>query len=109
MIKNYGAIFNYLLARNDLCLICKKPLENFPAVYAEKIDLHHKCHKTKKRILKFPLFIDSLLNLELVHHKCHLKRGGHNSITDYRAARYESFLMRHPLIAGFVNNPARKI
>lgn len=102
MIKNYKAKFNYLYRRDPRCHICKK---YFMAVNTA-IDLHHKCHKKKWRIKKYPLFIDSILNLEIVHNICHLARGGHNSITDYRAAKIELFLVRHPAIARFVNDPA---
>lgn len=69
----------------------------------QKLDLHHKFHNTKWRRKKCPLFIDSLLNLELVHHECHLQHGGlAGSIGDFQAVKWERFLERHGKIAGWV-------
>ena len=66
-------------------------------------DLHHKCRKHKWRIKKFPLFIHSILNLELLHHTCHLSKDG-SHISDMQAERKERFLERHKKIAKWLNN-----
>lgn len=98
---NNGIIkYNYLYYRQDgLCAICGTLMS-----LNEKLDMHHKCRRHKWRLKKFPLFIDSIINLELCHHDCHLsKDGGH--ISDYQAERYEIFLRNHPKKCSFVNNP----
>ncbi len=71
---------------------------------SEPIDLHHRCRKHKWRIKKWPLFIHSLLNLELLHHTCHLSKDG-SHISDLQAERYETFLQKHKKSADFVNSP----
>ena len=60
---------------------------------ANKIDLHHGCHKTKWRAKKFYLFIDSLLNLRLCYHSEHLAWPLACRISDHQAEKYQNFLM----------------
>jgi len=67
--------------------------------------LHHKLHNTKVNRKKYPLFIHSILNLVGVFNALHLVRGSWGRITDIEAQKYEDFLIRHPNICNFVNNP----
>ena len=70
---------------------------------SQNLDLHHQISKHKWRLKKYPKFIHSLINLQLVHHKCHMTRTcGHWG--DYQAEKWEKFLERHSRIADFVNN-----
>ena len=66
-------------------------------------EFHHKKHNTKINRKRWPLFIDSLLNLELVNHRCHMMYPSHGKISDLEADRIEDFLRRHSKICRWVN------
>jgi len=101
-MKHYQEKMNYLIRRNGgNCAICGLILFGV----REKVDLHHRAHNTAWRRRNYPLFIDSVLNLAACHHDCHMERGGHDPITDYRAERYENYLRRNARIAKWVNCP----
>ena len=101
MIPNYDKIKRYLYIHQDRkCPVCKKIM-----LYNEKLDLHHRVNNSKWRRKKYPLFINSLLNLVLLHNTCHLKMGRFLQLTDYRANKIELFLQKHKKIAEWVNNP----
>ena len=100
-MKNYEAKFNYLFRRQGgMCAIAYE----YESI-AMPTDLHHRCHNTKWRRKKFPLFLDSMLNLVGVSNHYHLKHPSWGKISDRRAGQYEMFLQTHPGICEFVNNP----
>ncbi len=74
-------------------------------LFDSKPDLHHLTHNTKWRRKKFPLFLNSILNLRIVDHIQHLQNGSALKISDMQAEKYEKFLERHPRMSEFVNNP----
>jgi hypothetical protein len=102
MMDNYGEKLMYLYEKQTYqCPICHDYMS-----MNEALDLHHRAHRHKWRVKKFPLFIDSLLNLELCHSTCHLNKGmGSGHISDMQAEKWERFLERHKKIAQWVNNP----
>ena len=71
---------------------------------AQVSELHHIVHNTKMNRRLYPLLIDSVINLRPVSHGWHLARPSWGCMSDYRAARREAFLSRHPRIAEYVNN-----
>jgi len=76
-----------------------------------KVDLDHYRirNKTHNRV-KYPLLIDSILNLRAVsndHHSGFTSKG--KGWGDYRAWKLEGFLRRHPKIAQWVNNPGHAL
>lgn len=83
---------------------CRCPICGLGMSFNENLDLHHKCRNHKWRKKKFPLFLNSILNLDLVHHSCHLQKDG-DHIGDMEAERIEIFLNRHSKISSFINNP----
>jgi len=102
MIPNYTQKWEYLIKKNGpYCPVQRdKGDESSPLLCT---DLHHRCHNTKWRLKKFPLFMNSLLNLLPVSNFFHLKYPSNNKITDFQAEKYERFLERHPKISEFVN------
>jgi hypothetical protein len=101
VVDNYTEKSSYLYNKQSgLCIGCNKPLLN-----GEKIDFQHRAHNSDWRREKFPLFIDSLLNLALMHNSCNTtKHRSAGKISDFNAEKYERFLERHPIISDFVNN-----
>lgn len=98
---NYAEKMQYLYKHQEYkCLICGQFL-----TIQEGLDLHHKYSNTKHGKRKYPLFINSLLNLSLLHSTCHLNKCGGLRITDYNASRYERFLEKHKNISEWLNNP----
>lgn len=99
MIKNYWEKMRYLVQRqNSLCGICSEPMFT-----SEKIDLCHRVHRTKWRMKKYPLFIDSLLNLRAGHNRCNTTQLGALNMPDIYAEKCEAFLKRNKKTAEFVN------
>ena len=99
-VDNYQQKFDYLCFRQDfLCAISNGLL------YPSNTDLHHLMHNNKWRRNKFPLFLNSVLNLRAVDHDEHLKHPSSLKIHDLQAEKYERFLERHPMISEWVNNP----
>lgn len=87
-MKNYEAKYSYLNRRQGFnCAIAA--IEGKAALVT---DLHHKCHQAKWRHKKFPLFMDSLLNLVGVNNMYHLWKPQFEKISDMRAVKYEAFL-----------------
>ncbi len=102
-MKNYQAKFEYLARKQGYrCPIglIKYLRDDRPQ------ELHHtKVHNTKIARKKFPLFIDSVLNLTAVNHTNHMNNPSWGISTDYICEKYERFLERHPKICNWVNNP----
>ena len=106
-MKNYQDKQYYLLkhqgrelASKYTCPACKKLMYNF------HMSMQHRLHNSKQNRKLYPLFIDSLLNLSVIHLKCNVTtHRSYGQITPYNAKRYESFLQSHPKIAEWVNNP----
>jgi hypothetical protein len=69
------------------------------------VDIHHMLPDTTGNRRKFPLFLNSVLNLQAVRHDCHMSAmdGQLGHITDWQADKYERFLERHPVISDAVN------
>jgi len=98
-MDNYPEKLQYLLHHQGyICPICRQ----FMTVQ-EPLDLHHMLSKTKHNKKKFPLFIDSLLNLRILHSACHLTKIGGYRIRERQAQKYEDFLKKHEKINKFVN------
>ena len=100
MIAHYDRKFYYLKYRQGgLCPIAKEK-----KMWAESPrELHHRCHRTKWAIKKFPLFINSVWNLVAVCHWAHMQWGSYGKISWLEAERREAFLKRHSMIARAVN------
>ena len=99
-MDNYEDKLLYLLThQKHECPICEHWLG-----LSQPIDLHHQFSNTKWGKKKYPLFINSVLNLVAVHSECHLNHCSLR-ITDYNANRYEKFLECHKKSAIFVNSP----
>ncbi len=72
-ISNYEKKFHTLVNRQGGC--CAIAAAN--GEFATPTELHHaRCHDTKWSRMKWPLFIDSIVNLMAVSHEWHMKRGG---------------------------------
>jgi hypothetical protein len=67
------------------------------------LHLHHLMSKSKWAKRKYPLLIHSLLNLVLLHDKCHLNKVGGLRMSPYNADKREQFLQKHPRITRFLN------
>jgi hypothetical protein len=98
MINYEGKLVFLARRKNWMC-----PIAASMGRPAQAQELHHKCHNTRINRKKYPLFIDSLLNLLAVNHSYHMIKPSWAKITDYQAGKYEAFLRRHPKIAMFVN------
>jgi hypothetical protein len=99
-MKNYQDKFEYLANRcNWTCMIGWNKKKDIIPIDS----LHHLCHNTKVNRKRYPLFIDSLLNLMPVSSHYHLKNPSYGKIMDRQAEKYERFLERHPKICEFVN------
>lgn len=121
-MHNYESKFNYIWVRQQgMCLryldnttrmknkwYSKRSINKYISIIGLNVnfritELHHRAHKTKWNIEKFPLFIHSILNLAGYCKYYHVKDGSSLKITDYKCERYESFLRKHPKIVKFVN------
>jgi len=71
--------------------------------YYSPTELHHaRAHNTKANRKRWPLFIDSMLNLTAVS-RMHTMFPSYGKISDIECWKYEKFLRRHPKIAKYVN------
>lgn len=71
-----------------------------------KADLHHKMRNTAGNRKRYPLLIDSIMNLQLIPTECHInKHGSCGKMTDIEAEKIERYLSQNPVIAEYVNNP----
>ncbi len=98
-------LLNHQGRSEDLVAFNECPACNKGMLY-DDISIQHCTANHDWRRKKYPLFIDSILNLKLIHRSCNTT--SHRSfgrISDYNAERYEEFLQRHPLICQWVNNP----
>ncbi|MHB8096067.1 MAG: hypothetical protein ACYDEI_00215 [Erysipelotrichaceae bacterium] len=94
MIKNYDTLFSYLFKRQGYkCADCGK--------YKDiKLDLCHNLSRTQKNIDACPDFIDSMLNLFVMHNNENVNRVKpkdhrgriRKQITREQAERYQAFL-----------------
>ena len=66
-------------------------------------ELHHMLHNTKVNRKRFPLFINSLINLRPVSSVYHKLWPSWGKISDLQAMKYEKFLQKHKRICKFVN------
>lgn len=87
-MKNYEAKYEYFLSKQHyFCAIAAEELED-----AYMTELHHKCHQKKWRHKKYPIFMDSILNLVGVSNKWHMHKPHFRKISDRQAEKYERFL-----------------
>ena len=107
MIPHYEKKFTYLIEKQ----IRDTGFEHCPimwevnSVYIKPDSLHHtKVHNTKSNKKRYPLLLNSLLNLTPVFNAIHITRGSWGKISEYNADKIERFLERHPLAARFVND-----
>ena len=102
MIPYYEKKFEYLINRRTgkggLC-----PIATARGFLERANSLHHRCHNTKTNKKKYPLFIDSLLNLLPVNNSYHLVNGSWGRISDLQAEKYQRFLEKHSKCCKFVN------
>jgi hypothetical protein len=57
------------------------------------LDLHHRMRNTKGNRKRYPLLIDSIENLEAVHHTCHIDHHGScGKLTDLEAEAIEKMM-----------------
>ena len=67
-------------------------------------ELHHyRVHNTKYNRKKFPLLVNSILNLIPVNHAYHMQKPSFGIITDHQAGLIERYLERNPSTNKFVN------
>ena len=101
MIPNYQEKMRFISAiQLGNCAIARNE-----GVVAQITELHHRLHDTKENRKKFPLFINSCLNLLGVNHDKHMVRGSFGKITDLQAEDIETVLRLNPILEQFVNNP----
>lgn len=97
---------NYLYWHNNATCGCGKPLTKTEYKcydLVNNLDLHHRLKDSKGNRKNFPLFIDSILNLQLIRHGCHIDGKHLEHFTEYQAEKYERCLKKHPMICKFVN------
>lgn len=89
MIELYEDKWDYLVSKyGNRCPIGAEKDEAWQQV----TDLYHRCHNTKWRREKFPLFLNSLLNLMPVSNRYHLKFPSYGKISDMQAEKWQKFL-----------------
>jgi hypothetical protein len=95
----YGNKLEYLYKHQKYrCSICGNLMS-----FSQPLDLHHIMSQGKWQRRKFPLLIDSLLNLKLLHSSCHLSKVGGLRMSELEAKKKEAYLERNPRIAKWVN------
>lgn len=106
MIPLYETKWKYLLERQKR----KTGMIYCPIFYEEKEiyrppdALHHTLvHDTQINENRYPLLLNSLLNLTPVFNAMHMWRGSWGKISEYNADKIEDFLKRHPQANEFVN------
>lgn len=106
-MKNYQIKYLYLIDRQRkkygmvFCPIFYK----LKGRYKTPDALHHfKIHNTDINKKRYPLLIDSLLNLVPVFNSYHIQNNSWGKISEYQADKIERFLERHPKASQFVNN-----
>lgn len=99
-MKYYREKWEYLISKHSrFCPIAWQQED----ILIPATELHHLAHQTKWRRKKYPLFIDSLLNLRPVNNAWHLSNPSWGKISDFQAKKWERFLKRHKKACVFVN------
>jgi hypothetical protein len=90
-MKNYEAIKRQLaINQTYTCPVCNGFLGDY---VGGPLDLHHKMRNTKGNRKRYPKLIDNILNLELVHHSCHIDHHGScGKMADIEAEKFERWL-----------------
>lgn len=110
-MKNRDAKWEFLMNRDSQnCRIwvveCRGGKHRVDVVMGFPTELHHaRCHDTKLNRERFPLFIDSILNVVQVCSWNHARHRSWGIWSPERCGRAEAFLKRHPRIARWVNDP----
>ena len=106
-MPHYDDKFEYLANKQKwICPIsqyCHKP------IMIDKVLHHYRVHNDKYNRKKYPLLLNSMLNLMPVNNDYHLAHPSFGGITDYQADKIERFLEKHPRISSWVNNPQGNI
>jgi hypothetical protein len=86
-MQNYDLKMQAILfCQGYLCPVCRNVLTG-------KVDLHHRMRNTKGNRKRYPLMIDSVHNLEAVHHNCHIdKHGQCGKMSDIEAIEIERMM-----------------
>lgn len=64
---------------------------------------HYRIHNTKNNRKRYPLLVDSLLNLLPVFNSYHILNNSWGKISEFNADKIERFLEKHPRAERFVN------
>lgn len=85
IMQNYNEKLELLLKhQHNICPVCEKQLKDSRYILGttdnKKIDLYYKIHNTKTNQKKYPKLIDSIINLVVMHHDCHLKSNNNINI-----------------------------
>ena len=103
----YRLKFQYLIdrqKRKDNMVYCIITY-NRSGKYKSPDALHHyRVHDTKINRRRFPLLINSLLNLMPVFNAYHIHKSSWGKISEYDADKIELFLFNHPKAERFVNH-----
>ena len=95
-IPNYEKKFHTLVARQGGCCA----IAAAHGEIAAPTELHHaRCHNTKWARAKWPLFIDSIVNLLAVSHEWHMKRGGFGHWPESQIEWFEARMRKNPVLA----------
>ena len=95
-ISNYEKKCHTLVARQGGCCAIAAAHGEFAA----PTELHHaRCHDTKWARTKWPLFIDSLVNLLAVSHEWHMKRGGFGHWPESQIEWFAARMRKNPVLA----------
>jgi hypothetical protein len=89
--------------QNGLCSGCGRTL-----TCLVKIDLAHYFPRTNDNLKKYPLFLDSIINISLQCNFCnvnHITQYGKEPMTDPEAQKIENYLRANPAVCEWVNNP----
>jgi len=105
-MKAYAEKMEYLTLRQKwLCPIAaSKGVKGYGLT-----QLHHRLHDHKNYRAKYPLFIDSIMNIVAVNHSWHIANPSALHLGEYYAGRCERFLERHPRFAMWVNCPSGRL
>lgn len=89
-MKDYKNKFEYLyFKQKGICPVCKKIIQ------WNNADLHHKLRNHKGNRKKYKYFLDSIYNLEIICHDCHINHHGScGKITEKEAREIEERLQK---------------
>ena len=107
MIHLYRLKFQYLIdsQKRKVNMVYCVITYNKSGKYKSPEELHHyRMHNTKINRRRYPLLIDSLLNLLPVYNAFHIWNSSWGKISEFQADKIETFLFNHPKAERFVNH-----